>query len=124
MIFCSGVLYYMPDPVDLIRRMSLQTDKVFLWTHYVGEESAKPWEPNFPYNMDGFLCTYYRYVYDPVMRGRSYAGSEQFASRVAKETILDALRHYGFTEIVISLDEPGHPGGPAFSLTAAKTLAP
>lgn len=39
LIFCSGVLYHMEDPVELIRLISRHTSRVFLWTHYYTEES-------------------------------------------------------------------------------------
>lgn len=121
MIFCSGVLYHMPDPIDLIKRMAAQTARVFIWTHYVAEpKQAEEWKAKSAHTVDGFACTYYKYVYPTKAKFRPFAGVQHYASRLTRSDILAALRHFGFTEIEIARDEPEHPGGPAFSITAAK----
>jgi len=33
LIFASGVLYHMSDPVQVLQSMAERTDKIFLWTH-------------------------------------------------------------------------------------------
>ena len=34
MIFCSGILYPMENPFELVKAISRHTGRVFLWTHY------------------------------------------------------------------------------------------
>lgn len=39
LIFASGVLYHMLNPVETIKLISNATDKVFIWTHYYTENN-------------------------------------------------------------------------------------
>src|SRR5262249_9784956 len=40
-IFCSGVLYHLPQPWRLIEQMSEVSANLFIWTHYAVEEEAR-----------------------------------------------------------------------------------
>lgn len=122
-IFCSGVLYHMPDPVGLIERMSKATDRVFIWTHYVDDENMARWDVSgavSDYTNGDFSCCYYRYDYATEWASRSFAGVKPFASRLRADAIFSALKHFGFVNIKICKDEPNHPGGAAFSLIAER----
>jgi SAM-dependent methyltransferase len=39
-VFCSGVLYHLPEPWKLVAEIRRVTSKLFIWTHYVPEEDA------------------------------------------------------------------------------------
>lgn len=102
MIFCSGVLYHMPDPVGLIERMSKRTGNVFIWTHYVDDANMASWEASGPvsdYVNGGFACRYYRYEYQTEWSSRSFAGVKPFASRLRADAIFGAAfrvqEHHG-----------------------------
>ena len=119
LIFASGVLYHMSDPVHTLRLIAKAAPRAFLWTHYMGEDEtgfqAKPVEAH------GFRCDYFEVVYDPNSHSRSWAGVNPSACRMRKSDILAALNHFGFDQIVVTDDEPDHPGGPAFSLVCYNT---
>ena len=34
MVFASGVLYHMEDPIKLLKLISRTSDRLFVWTHY------------------------------------------------------------------------------------------
>ena len=119
LVFASGVLYHMSDPVHTLYLIAKAAPRVFIWTHYIGGDEtgfqAKPVERH------GFQCEYYEVVYDPNSHSRGWAGVNPSACRLKKETILSALESFGFDRIVISEDQPNHPGGPALSLTGENT---
>lgn len=124
LIFCSGVLYHMPDPVGLIEKMSKRTDRIFIWTHYVDDENAAKWElvenGVSTYENGDLSSKYYRYEYPVEASFRAFAGTQPFASRMRGNDILRALTHFGYQRISIMKDEPNHPGGAAFSLIAER----
>jgi SAM-dependent methyltransferase len=39
-VFCSGVLYHLPEPWKLVAEIRRVTSKLFVWTHYVPEADA------------------------------------------------------------------------------------
>lgn len=39
-LFCSGVLYHLPEPWDLVNQFSKVSQNVFIWTHYADEHQA------------------------------------------------------------------------------------
>ena len=40
-VFCSGVLYHLPEPWAFIDRCAQVSPNVFMWTHYAGEYEAE-----------------------------------------------------------------------------------
>jgi len=119
LIFASGVLYHMSDPVHTLHLIAKATSRLFLWTHYIGED-----ESGFqarPVDVHSFRCDYFEVVYDPQSHSRGWAGVNPSACRLRRKDILAALAYFGFDRVDITEDRPGHPGGPAFSLVAQKT---
>lgn len=124
LIFASGVIYHMKDPVGLIDLMSKRTDRIFIWGHYVPEEVAKNWAPAlvFEHQQNGRTYRYFRYIY-PERADRAYAGTESYCSRITKDDMMGALRAAGFEKIQVVRDHLDHPGGPAVTLAAERTTA-
>jgi len=118
LIFASGVLYHMRDPIKFIQLVSERTDRAFFWTHYVTEEESAIWTDSFMHQ--GHQRKYHRYYY-PERADRGYAGVHPYCCRLTKTDILCALKTFGFDGVRIMLDEPGHPGGAAFSLVCYRT---
>jgi SAM-dependent methyltransferase len=40
-VFCSCVLYHLPEPWKLIEQCAQMSPNIFIWTHYAGENEAK-----------------------------------------------------------------------------------
>ena len=40
-VFCSGVLYHLPEPWKLIEQCAQISPNIFIWTHYAGENEAE-----------------------------------------------------------------------------------
>jgi hypothetical protein len=122
----SGVLYHMEDPVELLSLMSKRVNSIYLWTMYMNDAVlSRTWA--FPIvgtrtvANSGKEFLYY---------DRSYAGAESTtnfcggvysgAAWLRKEDIMEALRLFGFQNIVIGFDDPNHQNGPAMGLIATK----
>jgi SAM-dependent methyltransferase len=39
-VFCAGVLYHLPEPWHLLRKIAEVSDNLFLWTHFALDEKA------------------------------------------------------------------------------------
>jgi hypothetical protein len=121
LIFCSGVLYHMVDPVYLLKLISQRTDRIFLWTHYVTVEQSRNWADSFDFEGHGYRCRYHRLEYEPGRYDRRYSGVEAHCCRLLQSEILGAMKAFGFNRVEIMLDQPDHPNGPAFSVIGCKT---
>jgi hypothetical protein len=106
-IFCSGLLYHLPEPWRLIADMACIAPRLFIWTQYA-DESAREMRQNF--------------------RGREFVESgidEPLSGMSPKsfwltlESLKSALTSAGFDSIEIVRDDPGHPNGPAVTLAAS-----
>jgi SAM-dependent methyltransferase len=40
-VFCSGLLYHLPEPWTLIERCAQVSPNLFIWTHYAGEDEVE-----------------------------------------------------------------------------------
>jgi len=114
LIFCCGVLYHLPDPLDLIEAMAARTRRVFVWTHYQGE-ARKTGTVAESVGRGGERYTYYRRQ-NVDRRSPGYWGGGQASSTLMpRNDILRAFERHGFTHSDIHHEEPDHPGGPCFS---------
>jgi len=125
LIFASGVLYHMRDPLELLYQISRRTDRVMLWTHYASEPliSTLPSHLVSRPTVHGVTCDYFRIDY-PVgdWGSRPFAGTASWRSWIRKDDIIGALKAYGFNSVRVVLDDVEHRGGdPALTLMAAKS---
>jgi Protein of unknown function (DUF1698) len=120
MIFCSGILYHMEDPFELIKAVAARTDRVFLWTHY--------FDPNVPVvpgrhpkqvYCDGLQLTFYEQVYGNTSYSKFWGGNMPTASWLTKEDIERCFRHFGF-ELTVVEDNSRHRHGPCVTATALR----
>ena len=127
-VIASGVLYHMTEPVELIKNVSKVADKVFLWTHYYDADVLNAnsflktkYSATGTYTYDGIEYDYATQEYLDALDWSGFCGGSKPTSRwLTKNSILQALTHYGFSRIEISFDEPLHPNGPAFGICAFK----
>jgi hypothetical protein len=76
MIFCSGILYHMENPFELIKAISRHAGWVLLWTHY--------YDPDIPFEparrrktaiCDGLELTFYEQAYGDPNYGKFWGGN-------------------------------------------------
>jgi hypothetical protein len=118
LVFASGVLYYMEDPLDLIALVAGATDRCFVWTHYY-DAARCPGRTAQAASRGGFATTYWRKDYG-AKRAGFWGAPQAVASWVEKDAILAAFAHFGLTEVEVVEDSPDHENGPAFTFTARR----
>lgn len=128
-IWASGVLYHLVEPVRFLHLVSRRTDRVYIWTHYYDEAqiAANVQVRGFfdrtkdaPEEVSGFRAQRHYRTYKEV-KGAVYAsGSDEYAYWLEKDTLFDCLRHFGFTRIIPGRDDPNAANGPAMWFLAEK----
>jgi Protein of unknown function (DUF1698) len=119
LVFASGVLYHMKDPIDTLYLISKVAPRVFIWSHYIPESTA-PSAP--PVERHGFRCHYFEVFYPGYQHtGRRWSGVLPSCNRLYLKDITAALEFFGFDRVTIAEDDVHHANGPAVSLVAEKT---
>jgi len=109
-VFCSGLLYHLPEPWKLLARLPAVAPKLFLWTHYAAEAEGEPFGDN--------LCG----------KIQSEGGADEplsGLSPISRWLTLDSLIHvltaHGYTSIDIVEHDPKNVNGPAVTISAAQS---
>jgi SAM-dependent methyltransferase len=105
-IFCSGLLYHLPEPWKLILQMARVASRVFIWTHCAPESSQ-----GVRGNLRG-----HEYIEGGIDEPLSGMSPKSFW--LTLESLKAVLISAGFPSIRILQDDPGHPHGPAVTLAA------
>lgn len=122
----SGVLYHMPNPVELIALLAKTSKRIFLWTHYYDEEIITG-IPGLIHNFYGKETVSYQDASYPVHRQEYRAslglkhfsgGMESYSYWMYRQDILDCLRHFGYTTVKVTQEYLEHSHGPSFSVVA------
>lgn len=128
LIFASGVLYHMKDPLQLLKLIAKATNKVFIWTHYF-DKSIISLNPDIAHKFSD-LCSvdyegetffYSTQSYKKALNWKGFCGGPATDSIwLTRDSILKALSLFGFVNIVIGFEQLDHINGPAFALCASK----
>ena len=112
-VFCSGILYHLPHPWELLQEISTVTSKVFIWTHYAADNKAKE-------TIEGYRGYFYkeRGLNDPL------SGLSKKSFWVTRASLTEMLTVAGFSTIRVYDDSPHHENGPAIMLAAWKPDSP
>ena len=127
-LIASGVLYHMENPIKLLKLMSKSAEKILIWTQYFDEkivmaraDGAKKFTKQMTGDYEGFAYQYSTQSYHEAVGWGGFCGGPMPQSKwLTRESIIGALKHYGFTDIQIGFDQPDHPNGPAFAICAKK----
>lgn len=120
LVFASGVLYHMADPVTLIRAIADATDRCFVWTHVWHEaRHPKPFQPAVV-EREGIRVTYWSHRYGEKTTGGFWGGLADTAAWMTREDMLAAFTACGLSDIRVIEDNPDHPNGPALTFTARR----
>lgn len=131
LIFASGVLYHMPDPMELIYLMTLRSDRIYLWTHYYDHAAVMAnaklrikfaLDRAERVQRDGFSAVYHRRNYGPrlLQATRFIGGVQSYSTWLERQTILDGLEHFGFNILATQDDDSENPNGPSLSIAAVR----
>ena len=126
-VLCSGILYHMSNPVQLIENISKITDKMFIWTHIYNSKSDTICIQKFAENSFEYSGTVYhgkRQIYqDSGMSGKQYCGGcNNNSFWLTQESLFEALNKYGFNKITVndSLSDLNHIHGACISIFCEK----
>lgn len=106
-IFCSGLLYHLPEPWKLIERLPTIAPSLFIWTHYAPETEAK--------------------AISNGLRGKIYVegGLEEVLSGMSPtsmwltlESLITSLTRSGYRSIQVIHNDLTHPKGPDVTIGA------
>lgn len=106
-IFCSGLLYHLPEPWKLIERLPSIAPSLFIWTHYAPDAEAE--------------------VISNGLRGRIYVegGSEDLLSGLSPTStwltlgsLITSLTTSGYGSVHVIHNDLTHAKGPAVTLGA------
>jgi hypothetical protein len=128
LVFASGVLYHMEEPIKMIELASKVSSKLFIWTQYYDsdvisgrEDLRHRFTPLNSFDYDGVSYESVTHEYGDALGWSGFCGGPKPVSKwLTRDSILKALTHYGFTDININFDDRAHPNGPAFAICAKK----
>jgi hypothetical protein len=118
MIFCSGILYHMENPFELIKAISAHTDRVFLWTHYYDPDiPLEPLRSPKTAVCDGLELTFYEHTSGDPNYGKFWSGNTPTVSWLSRDSIEQCFRHFGY-ELSVHEDNRATQIGPHITATA------
>jgi Methyltransferase domain len=122
MVFCSGVLYHMRDPVSLIKVICNVTDKCFVWTHYYNDErgNVEGIRTKRHVNISGFDAEYYELEYPDREDGAFLGGNRDVRAWMTHDGITSCFKYFGLNEVTILSDAPLTPAGACLSFAASR----
>jgi SAM-dependent methyltransferase len=109
-VFCSGLLYHLPEPWKLIAQLPAIAPAVFIWTHYAKEEEATEVAPG----LRGKICPEGG-AEEPL------SGMSATATWLTLESLVTLLKRSGYGSVDVIKDDPTHPNGPAVAIGARLT---
>jgi hypothetical protein len=124
LIFASGVLYHMADPLALIGQICRAAPRSVVWTHYYDPQLCRGFRREMG-GESGPDVPHYRRAYRFRGWGRFWGGLASYSCWLERESILDAFRRggHGFVEVVD--ENRAHPHGPCFTfITSTEPLSP
>jgi len=129
LIYASGVLYHLTDPVSFLRRCSELSPDLFLWTfvydhelmlNHGYEKHMFAFDQEQVVEVAGRQIRYHKRYYDPIMiEGEKFAGGfESFANWITLDDLMYVLDSLGYR--VLQTVEDGYSGIPAMNIFATR----
>ncbi len=119
LVFASGVLYHMMDPLKLIKLICDAADKSFLWSHYYDPALCKGYKQR-SITFEGYEALHYAKGYRDRSAGRFWGGLAEGVRWLGKDDIVAAFKHFGHSRVEVIDDVQNTLGGPSFSLATWK----
>lgn len=110
-VFCSGLLYHLPEPWKLIAEIARVAPRAFIWTHYATEPANEVRE-----NLRG-REQIEGGIDDPL------SGMSAKSFWLTLESLKTVLISAGFDSLQILQDHPKHQNGPAVTIAASLSSA-
>jgi len=108
-VFCSGLIYHLPEPWKLIEKLSVIAPRLFIWTHYAPDTDAE--------------------VISHGFRGKIFVegGSEEPLSGMSPTStwltlgsLITSLTTSGYGSVHVIHNDPTHKNAPAVTIGASQ----
>jgi Methyltransferase domain len=106
-VFCSGLLYHLPEPWHLIEQLPAIAPKLFIWTHYAAESEAQI----LPDGRRGKI--HFEGGVDEPLSGMSST-----ATWLTLESLIRSLTTSGYVSVHVIHNDLTHANGPAVTIGA------
>jgi SAM-dependent methyltransferase len=106
-VFCSGLLYHLPRPWELIPKLAKISPNIFIWTQVSEEAKAKKMR-------EGWRGKFYREggIFDPL------SGMSKKSFWFSLGSLINILTQNGYKQVKIIENNLSHPNGAAVTLAA------
>lgn len=129
-VWASGVLYHLTDPVGFLDRISKWGKRIFLWTQYYDSNTLSEGHSeagHFDLRKDTELyykgrkiVLHHRDYPDPSSNSKYAGGSSEYSYWMELEDIFYVLQMNGFSSIQMGINNPEHSHGPACFFIATR----
>ena len=126
LIFASGFLYHLDDPIRALELIAKNCQSTYIWTHVFTDKKGSKGPP-----LKKEICTYngietalYRWQYMDTEAQDFWGGVEKSSAWMEPHAIVDWLNRFGFDDVKILTEDASHVHGPCISLYARKTHTP
>lgn len=106
-VFCSGLLYHLPEPWTLLQRLPALAPKLFLWTMYADDASA-----------DAVVEGYRGRHQTEGGADEPLSGLSSYSHWLTLGSLIEALTRSGYTRVEIIQNDLNHPVGRAVAIGA------
>jgi SAM-dependent methyltransferase len=109
-VFCSGLLYHLPKPWELIEECARVSPNLFIWTQYAGEKEAEE-------TVNGYHGKWYQEwgLTDPL------SGLSEKSFWLTLGSLINLLTKNGYKTVHIIENTLDHPHGACVTLAASMT---
>ena len=106
-VFCSGLLYHLPEPWKLIEQLPAVAPHLFIWTQYAAESEGHDVGQGFRGKIHGEGGP-----------DEPLSGMSPTATWLTLDSLRELLARNGYRKIEVLHDDPAHPNGPAVTIGA------
>lgn len=106
-VFCSGLLYHLPEPWKLLAQLSRVAPALFLWTHYANEESANERRHGWPGQ-----------IHTEGGPNEPLSGMSATAFWPTQSALLEMLAASGYSSVEVIKNDTTHRNSPAITIAA------
>lgn len=119
LVFASGVLYHMVQPLRLIELICKASDRAFLWTHYYDPERCSDFQ-GAVIEHGGLSIEHFRKGYGDQTHGQFWGGLADAACWLPRDEILRAFQAFGHSQVEVLETNLDHPAGPCFTIVTSR----
>lgn len=104
-VFCSGLLYHLPQPWELLDNLWSASHRVFMWTHYAADNKVTETIAGFP-----------GHWFQESGQADPLSGMSPKSFWITLPALINRLERNGFDHIKIIEDDRYHQNGPCVTL--------